>query len=221
MRGNRRDPEDSVGGHMAKRGIRPSYSVDKLPGMAEEDELPRRRKPPVAAPPAAEPSPRGFGEELFSNGNVQQDMKMRLMELFNKGGSAQSFNEGLYGEDYRGMDHDFKGTLADLYNRGQQGAPPRGPRPGSDRRLQEKRDRFARRSAPPSEGPTASTGDNRLNRGGGIPGKTGFTGPQGPVTPKGMGVGAPDIDPEVGPAGDPGAAQKAKLLAFFQQMGMK
>lgn len=88
---------------LGKRGIRPSYTIDSLPGQEPAPEL---AKPKM-----------GFGEELFSSG-IPHEMKLKLMKLFELGGNAQSFNEGLYSEDYNGMDHDFKGKLSELYGDG-------------------------------------------------------------------------------------------------------
>ena len=98
MRGGQGESMSSV---LARRGIRPNITVDTMPGQPEEAPIPQPSK--------------GFAEELFSNGTIPHEMKLKLMQLYDKGGDAQSFNEGLYSEDYRGMDHDFKGKLSGLY----------------------------------------------------------------------------------------------------------
>ena len=100
----RNGPNDTMSSVLQRRGIRPSITVDRFPGQPEEPSIALPRK--------------NFAEELFSNDQIPHEMKLRLMKLYEGGGDSQSFNNGLYGEDYNGMDHDFKGKLSGLYGMG-------------------------------------------------------------------------------------------------------
>ena len=232
MRGNQ---EDSISSHLQRRGMRPSYSVDSMPGVE-----PEASTPPSGPPPSGGG---GFYDQLMGNTSIPHEMKAKLMELFSKGGDSTSFNQGLYSEDYRGMDHDFKGTLAGLYDQGQSGSgsvPAGGPAGigGPVGRRRRKRGAPQTSTGRPNEmgGGRRQVSDLPVVEDSMTRGPEGMGSEEvGPSTPKPSGMKPPQRSSTTppkfrnfrggAPSGNFGPAEidpnKAKMLEYLKSLGMK
>ena len=152
---------ESIGSHLGRRGLKPTYSVDSLPG-----EVPDESKPTF----------NNYNEKLFNQGGsysgIDHNMKVKLSEELAKRGGPEArtaFAHKFYDEggEYAGIDHEMKGQLMDEWGDepdsepdGDVDDPILAKKKARQARLAaEKAARQGRRSVPPTDPAQAGDGD--------------------------------------------------------------
>lgn len=227
--------DESMGGQLKKRGLKPTYSVDSLPGEVPDES---------AQAPAG-----GYNNKFFDQGGaysgIDHGMKVKLSEALAKRGSSadrEAFAHKFYDEggEFSGLDHDMKGQILGEWGDGPDSEPDGDPDDPAAallakkkailaRRMAEKQARQGRRAirqAPikEAEDPTLSTNDPNYDKGwtnhmyrdpnsliktgDNVVGVSG-----GAAVPRGVGAGSG------GGQMDPAKIQQ--IMQYLQMMGMR
>lgn len=155
---------DSIGSHLGRRGLKPTYSVDSLPGETPDE---------------SKPTFNNYNEKLFNQGGsysgIDHGLKLKLSEELAKRGSPEArtaFAHKFYDEggEYAGLDNDMKGQLMDEWGDGPDSEPDGDvddpilakKKARQARLAAEKAARQGRKSVPPTDPAASGEGDPTL-----------------------------------------------------------